>query len=242
MEIKRVVIYHGDNRSRVHVLYQSLEKRFSGQVSIMFLQKPFARLQIGTNNWHNLQIERLNDGLLLTISHWLCRTTYPHILHGNQFESFFFKSGDDLANKSSLDPIGLDHDESPLLIVIGHRDWWTTGLLFSKGTTNPAHQKEDQQVHRGKLNCQFYLDTTPRIIYRVSERARQTAGERLPLKLELHKVYSYRPPRRIPHSLYLYLVIHVVPSSGDVWQQISYSLHYGPQNFISSKPIREFFF
>ena len=39
-----------------------------------------------------------------------------HELHGYELEALLFKTLDDIADKSALDPIGFDHDEGPLLV------------------------------------------------------------------------------------------------------------------------------
>ena len=45
--------------------------------------------------------------------------TYPHELHSDQLEALLLETLDDLAHQSTLDGIGLDHDEGALL-VSGH--------------------------------------------------------------------------------------------------------------------------
>jgi hypothetical protein len=47
--------------------------------------------------------------------------TYPHELHGDELEALSFEPLDDLADKSTLDSVGLDHDEGLFsLHVTGH--------------------------------------------------------------------------------------------------------------------------
>ena len=48
--------------------------------------------------------------------------TYMHEFHGDKLEALLFKSLDDITDESALDPIGLDHDEGPLLVSFGGHD------------------------------------------------------------------------------------------------------------------------
>ena len=45
-----------------------------------------------------------------------------HEFHGDKLEALLFKSLDDITDESALDPIGLDHDEGPLLVSFGGHD------------------------------------------------------------------------------------------------------------------------
>lgn len=58
-----------------------------------------------------------------------CAITHPHELHGDQLEALLLETLDDLANQSTLDGIGLDHDKSALL-VSGHVDSMEKNLLL----------------------------------------------------------------------------------------------------------------
>lgn len=49
--------------------------------------------------------------------------TYPDHLHGNELEALVLETLDDLADESTLDTVGLDHDEGALLVV-GHDCGW----------------------------------------------------------------------------------------------------------------------
>jgi hypothetical protein len=42
-----------------------------------------------------------------------------HELHGDQLEALLLETLEDLADKSALDTVGLDHDEGPLLVGLG---------------------------------------------------------------------------------------------------------------------------
>ena len=52
-----------------------------------------------------------------------------HELHGDKLEALLFKTLDDITDKSALDPIGLDHDEGPLLVGFGGHDGIRFGTL-----------------------------------------------------------------------------------------------------------------
>jgi len=46
--------------------------------------------------------------------------THPDEFHSDQFESLGLETFDDLVNKSTLNTIGLDHDESTFGIWVAH--------------------------------------------------------------------------------------------------------------------------
>lgn len=45
-----------------------------------------------------------------------------HEPHGDQLESLLLETLQDFSNQASLDSVGLDHDEGPLLVGLGSHD------------------------------------------------------------------------------------------------------------------------
>lgn len=90
--------------------------------------------------------------------------TYPHKLHGDQFESFFFEPFDYLADQTALNAVWLDHDESAFGIGVSGHDSLAKGTekknirnkwLFLYGVRCPTEwsiRGEDKWIYseRGK--------------------------------------------------------------------------------------------
>lgn len=123
---------HRDDGSGAHVVDQSGEEGTGAQVSVVLLQELLLGLW-GVQGWglesgfqcsHNL--EKTWRG---AAGVFRCAITHPHELHGDQLEALLLETLDDLANQSTLDGIGLDHDKSALL-VSGHVDSMEKNLLL----------------------------------------------------------------------------------------------------------------
>ena len=53
-----------------------------------------------------------------------------HELHRNQLEALLLKSLQNLPDQTTLDAVGLDHDEGPLLVGLGSHDGEVVGAVL----------------------------------------------------------------------------------------------------------------